>query len=312
VSFLAQNSEFLHTLKEALKSAGWSVKGSSDGGGGGAPVGDNIDRWTDGAGFTDVVWDTPGNNFSWIVLESPSGYPSAGKNVWLTISCEYAAGTEYQARFHWATAIPTGGSATAAPTQGANSRSYANRQVFRNPLANSKYHIHYNTDGDFLAFVSEDGSGYCAFVLCSLEAVNGDTGALYPWIGLCNYTDLDPGGMTEDAWRTNTEGVCFWQDDSPIPSTNQMGILQPTISTTSFRTDMDSNGSDISTEYFDIPCIVVTRNTGEVGVLGTLPDVSWAPSGLGVVQGTEAPTGTSDRCIVGDHWVPNGGITPSF
>jgi hypothetical protein len=248
------------------------------------------------------------------VFESPSGYPSAGNNVWLTIACSTGTGNEDAVTFAWATAIPTGGSATADPTQDAASRTFTTKQVFPATLANCKYHIHYNTDGDFFAFVSEDGTGYAAFSIASFEAINGDTGTNYPWIGVCSYDDATPGAWEEVNIRAITQTVMFWQDGTPITTANVAGFLEYYMGGQDLMTFIDSSGSDISTGYPDLPAILASRQTNETGVFGVVTDLGIAPTGTGIAQASELPASpaAASRTLVGEFWFPNGDTTPLF
>jgi hypothetical protein len=301
--------EIVLAMKNNYKSASWAVVGSSGSFSTTPAAGmDAVDRW---GVVADLVWESGGSNHSWIVLSSPSGHPSATKTVYLTIALSTGASNQQDVTFKWDSAAPTGGSLTADPTQSANVATYTDRQVVPSPVSNCKYHLLRNTDGDVLNFVSEDGSGYCAHLNASLKTVNADTGCNYPWIGICDYDDTAQGGFKAETMYTTTRSVMYWQDGTKLTN-SQYGCCHYVIVSTKYTDVVDSAGSDISTEYPDFPAILVSRVANKVGNYGALADISWAATAGSVVGGTEAPTGTSNRAIFGEFWVPNGGTTPSF
>jgi len=301
-----QTREILRVFKNNMVSAGWTVEGSSDSVAAGM---DSTDRWDSD---TDLVWNSGGSAHSWLVLSSPSGYPSASKTLYWTIALSTGASNQHLVNFSIATAIPTGGSTTADPSQPSNSRTFTNKQIVPATVANVSYHMGRNTDGDWFHFVSEDGVGYAAFGWHTLEAINGDSGVNYPCHSLCSYNDASPGAALETQWRNISHSAMWWQDDSVYVTTNDYGVLWPDLGGQVFAGQMDSNGSDISTEYFDLPVILASRETNEVGVFGVLTDIGIGPSGSGVAQASEIPTGTSSRTLIGEFWYPNGGTTPVF
>jgi hypothetical protein len=61
-----------------------------------------------------------------------------------------------------------------------------------------------------------------------------------------------------------------------------------------------------------VPVLIGTFSS-TIAFKGTLVDIYLAPTGTGVVQGTETPgTGASEYAIMGEFWVPNGGVAPQL
>lgn len=309
-----QTREILRVgLKDILILAGWQVVGSTDGTNSSwdtAAAPTATDHWgTNGT----LNWNSNGSAHSYFVLKSPSGYPSATKSVYLTIALSTGAGNQQDVNFSWASAIPTEDASPLIndPAQPANALTFTDKQLVPSPVSNVKYHAVYNTDGDAFLHVSEDGSARAAFGFASLETVNGDTGVLYPWWGFIGYADTGAGAATMANSLNSAHSTGFWQDDT-LTITNQFGPCRLIQNVSDIQADFDSNGSDISTQFPDMPCHVASVFTNEVGMYGIFPDVSLAPNGSGVAQGTEVPTVTSSRTIVGHFWWPNDNNTPSF
>lgn len=307
---LAQAAEILYQLKTRIIAAAggsWQVDGSSNGAGAGAM--DATDRWSSAA---NVIWASAGNR-SWIVL-SKTDYPTTGNKVYLTIDCSIAAGSEQLVDISWATAIPTGGSATAAPTQPTNFKTFASKQFIRTPVAALKYHILTNTAGDWHLFVSADGSGYAMTAWSSKVMTNFDTGAKWPWMGLASFADSGKGGFTVILGQSTSHSVGF-QQTNDAPYSVIFGPVDLNVAGLggSPMGQFDSAGSDISGQFPAAPVLVFGYD-GSVNnaFQGAEVDLWLAPTHASVAQGTERPTGTSQWALVGEFWVPNGNITPNF
>lgn len=311
-TLLDQAREVLLAFKNAYKGAGWTVEGSSDGTTAGM---DATDRWST---VTDLTWDTAGNAHSWIVIRSPVNYPSTGKGIWLMLSCSPTVATQYHnVRITPASAAFTGGSTTADPTAPANAYTGLGTsgvvQFLNSSLTNSKYHYIYNTVGDVLCLVSQQASGYCATAWASLQSIGAEAADPYPWFGYFGYLVSGVGAFDALGVYTTTRHIMFWADDTVLTGANTCGFLRYLDGTAEALIYFDALGSDISGQYPALPAIIFSRVTSKVALRGTLVDITQAPQHSGIVQGTVEPaTGTPTTAIVGDFWVPCGGVVPDF
>lgn len=78
----------------------------------------------------------------------------------------------------------------------------------------------------------------------------------------------------------------------------------------SLQSSVTSGGDGASNKYPQFPLAVWTGSP-TYQLRGILVDISGAPSGSGVVQGTEEPgsPAATTTCILGEGWFPNGGTT---
>jgi hypothetical protein len=232
----------------------------------------------------------------------------------LTLSLSSGAGNYQDINAWWASASPPtahGTPLTNDPVQPTNFRLFSNKQLVPSPVANCKYHMIYSDAGDVLQWISEDGSGWAAHVQGSLETKNFDTGDKYPWQGWMGYLDAAKGSFIIGNSFSANHIACFNISDAVL-SSNVCGLAYPYAFGAAMLA-FDSNGSDISTEFPSYPAWLVSRS-GFVANRGVLVDITLAPYGTGVAQGTEepgAPT-TSTTAILGEFWVPNGGATPTY
>lgn len=308
---LAQARAVLRAWKDGIKAAGWTCDGSSSSTAAGM---DGTDRW---AADSNLVWNGAGSAHSWIVLKSPTNYPSTGKNIWLLIALSAGSGASNATtrtayiRLVWASAAFTGGSTTADPTLPTNYREIASQQFIKGDgttFTAGKYHVIRNTLGDFLMLFSNDSSGYFCSYLCSFQSTGAEVGDTYPWIGSSNFNNAAPGAFFRTALEGNNSAA-FWIDDTPI-----VGAYYAANLISNGASPYESflvGGSNITGTYPAVPVFLVSLDGSKVAFRGTLVDIAGAPSGTGIAQGTVQPaSGTSLQMICGQFWVPNGNTVP--
>jgi hypothetical protein len=165
------NASLLYAIKASLIGFGtapWTVSGSSNGAGAGAM--DGVDRWASAA---NVIWNTTGNNHSWIVLKQ------TGIDVGFEVLIDCNVAQQYYLTVTWATSGFAGGSATTAPTAagsitsisapGSNMWAYGSTSAFSRIL-----HVMQSTDGECTRIVVWCNSGllnYAPYTLWMFEKV---------------------------------------------------------------------------------------------------------------------------------------------
>jgi hypothetical protein len=303
-SLTAQGRQIMRVYKDAIKLAGWTVEGSSNSSAAGM---DGTDRWT---ADSNLVWHTAGSAHSWIVLKSPTNYPSTGKNIWLLIACSTGSGNPHLINLTWGSAAFTSGSTTADPTAPTNNKTATNQQFIRTPVVTHKYSYMYNTAGDFMLIGAKTGSGYAGFAMGSWLLSGGEASDTYPWVGTSNWNDSGRGGFTGAALATSASAVQFWTDDT-VASLGD--VIVPNTVGGNIMAQVTSSGSNISGKFLDFPAAHFSQGASQVAIRGSMVDLAWAPYGTGVVQGTVEPSsGSSTHTIIGDFWIPNGNTVPTF
>lgn len=308
----AQGKSLVHSLKDLILSAGHTMYGSSDGT---TAAFDGVDRCTLDANYT---WAAAGVNHSWFVTKSPTNNPSTGKSIYIGVSCSTGATNQNKVNVWFSSAAPTVAATNADPTWTANkTRTIANFQLARSPVANVHSHQLKNTAGDFVFFVSTDGVGYAASFFGYFTTVNPETGLLYPCWVACNYTDSGVGGFFSAASWTTANCACWGNDD--LVATTGCGIL-----------DFYQNGGSWLLQFDGIKGTVVDPNAwprmpvpiGMVhtvsggttgGFVGVLVDIGLAPTGSNTPQARGEPgTGSTELAKVGVGWFPTLGTAYVF
>jgi hypothetical protein len=303
-SLTAQARAVLRQFKDGMKNAGWTVDGSSSSTAAGM---DGTDRWS---ADSNLVWQSGGSARSWIVLKSPTNYPSSGKNIWILIACSTGSGNPHLINITYATAAFTSGSTTTDPTAPTNNRAIGNQQFIKTAVAAAKYSILYNTAGDWLMLYTSTGSGKMFFAWASLLLTGSESGDLYPTYQFVNY-DATNGALTLANLQSGAH-TSFWIDDTVNSSANGAAPLNP-FTSNNFFTNVTNTGSNISGKYPDMPIVCVSTASSQIAIRGTMVDIAYAPSGSGIVQGTVEPSsGSSTTTIIGEVWVPNGNTVPTF
>jgi len=301
----AQAKAVLYAWKENYKSAGWTCEGSSSRAAAGM---DGTDRWASAA---NLVWAAAGAAHSWIVLKSPTNYPSSGKNVYVLLACSTGASSQHLINAGHASAPYTGGSTTADPTAPTNSRAYANKQILQATLANSKWHTLRNTVGDVLNFASVDNSGVALHANgCLQSAPTAESGDTFPVIAIMAYTST--GALTAALMQNTGHHAIFWTDGTVI-SVNVSGVAIPQMPTAPALNYFGLSGSNISNAYPRFPAFLHSGQSNKTAFRGTLVDVAMGPGGSTVPTGVTDPySGTPVYALVGEFWVPCGGTVPQF
>lgn len=307
----AQGREMLLALKTAMLAAAggsWSVVMSSNGTTAGAS-----DNWSS---VTDINWESNGTAHSYIVL-TKTNYPTTGKQVYLTISCSTGPSNQHLLNVWWSSAAPTidGSPIINDPTQPTSKfRAFSNKQYLKSAVANCKYHIHTNTAGDFIFMVSHDGTGYVGTVWFSNLHTNFDTGDTWPWSGMVGWLDSAKGPLVYAQLTSNTQTVGFrFSDDNAYTNYWYPAALWFNAFGTPFLDQIDSNGSDISGEYYMIPLLWFGYFTGDIAFKGQMVDMLWGPSNSSIGLSVVTPSsGAPTHTLVGGVWIPCGGTTPTY
>jgi hypothetical protein len=319
---LEQARSVIRAWKDAIVSAGWTVQGSSGTVSGTAAAAfDATDRWTANA---NLLWNpnaASSATHGWIVLKSPSGYPSTGKNIYLLLALSAGTGSQNATtrtslvRIVWSSSAFSGGDTKNDPaaTSG-TTRDIASQQFIRGDgttsFAAGKWHAATNTTGDFVCWFSNNGVGYACSYLMSSKTSGAESGDNYPWVGSSGFGDAAPGGLTRSALEAgNSAGV--WIDGTAVSSNYVVASL--CYGGTPVGGLFAAAGSSISAAYPALPLVVISPDSTKIAARGTMVDIAGAPSGAGVAQGTVQPaSGTALQAIVGECWVPCGGTAPSF
>jgi hypothetical protein len=297
-----QGKALIFAWKTLMLANGWTVDGSCDSVANGI---DAVDRWASAA---NLVWAAAGVAHSWIVLHHPT------RSQRLLIDLSTGATSQHQTTQIWSSSSFSGGSNTAAPTTTAgNSQTFTNKPHALTPVAPVHYHTErVGTTGEFMFNVSADGSGRFMTTFGLRHSSLFETGDDHPVIALACFNNATRGGLTVANTQSATHAI-MWNDDG-TRTTGNFGVSQIIdAGATGISALQQSSGSSISGQFMMLPAILWT-GTGTVSPRGQLVDVKIAPSQSTVSVGTEEPLSpaTSTTCIVGEFWVPNGGVTPSL
>ncbi len=305
----AQSQGMVLAMVTNYLAAGWTCLGSSDGATTGAL--DAVNRWS---AYTNLVWAAAGTNHSWIVLQSPAGYPTASHLLQLLIACSPSTGTNvHMINMSVTTNGYTGGSLTADPTAvtGLDTKSYVNLQLSPSAtvVSASRYHAVYDNVGNTFFSISVNGSGYPAFNCWTNKTSGFESGYLYPVIHFAAYNGAGTGSNTL-GFMVRTSGLAAWTNAGVI-DTGTTGMTVPYNATNGLNLmgSFTSTGSGFSGQWPGFPAAVFSSNAL---FFGTLTDMYLAPNHSSITQGAEEPSGTTQMAIFGDLWIPDLGVAPLF
>ena len=289
-----QMAEILWVLKDTMVNAGpWTVQSSSDG-----VTANTSDNWVDSG---DV--QRHATTGSWIVLISPSNFPTTGSQLWFKIQWNTAA--DNTCNFEYSTAAYTGSPTTSSAGTGTNVESWANQIVLTHAttVAASRWHALHNTVGDIIFIVSKNGGGFSNFGLCLLAAANGQTGDNWPCFFFVNSVTTGQGPFEQDECYSTTHVRGPWKDGTTAADI----MMCFPWNTQSAMARVDSSGDDITAEMPYAPISLQSTVMAKFAFRGTLVDVYAGPASVSnnPPQGTTTiPAGTQTHCLVGHLWMP--------
>lgn len=309
-SVAIQGSSLGLAFKNTHLSAGYVTLGSSNGGavGGTASINDGVDRWGTTA---DLFWNNAGSLHGWWHGASRIGMLPFSNRIYACIKLSTGPTNQTVISYAYATSPFTAGSTTADPTSPTNTYSFGSKNLASATYGDVKYHVVYNTFGDFIFLVSADVGTIVQHATIMVNTAGYDTlDDGYPFVGCCNYSTSGRGGLSEVTLGTAGSAGIFSKDGT-IVTGSRTGILQNGI--TNMCSVFTSSGQAGTGKYPDPPIGAITYQPTKERSLGSLVDICMAPIGTGVTQSTVAPlVGTPVWTIVGGLWLPANGYTPSF
>lgn len=297
-SILVQSQHAWYGLKAFLLTQGWTVECSSNGTLASSPGG--ADHW---ASFADLVWGAAAH--SWIWLKSPANYPSAGNQIWILLDFPTANAYEFTCSF--CSGAPTGVFSTSSSGTKTNANTFTNKQFKRVVLTNLKWHVTATPQGDFLFFLSHDGTGYALFALGVVATNNRlEANEGYSALEICSFLDSGLGALSGIPLTQPTNVQGHWFDGAANAQTvvAQLWLQsQGVVALNQFTSVGDRRPGALNGTYPDPPVFIFSLNP--VAYRGILIDVRGAPQGTGVLQTTVHPdTGPVQSAIVGIWHVP--------
>jgi len=300
-----QGANVLLAMKNTFVSAGWTVTQSSNG-----LTTAASDLWSV---YTDVTYGAAAVAHSWIVLESPTDYPSTGNQVYFAI--EWNTSTDYGCYFYLATGDWTGGTTSTLGVSGGNEVSWdiGIAGIVPTILSPIKYNLSYNTTGDVIFYVNQNSTGRVAWglIINKLDGADpSDDYPLYSYIGAAtNPTWSQPAcGYNTFCFSSiggnGTRG--FWIDGTALSyGVNKVYTMNDDFLT--YVNGGDSNGSDINGKFSACPMFVATTSTGEKSYRGRVVDI-WAAningSGYVPMGSVEPLVGAINLACILDIWLP--------
>ena len=306
-SQLDQVTEIALDIKTKLVAAGWTVTQSSDG-----ATTDTSDLWVDTG---DIIRGTGAH--SWIVLKSPTNWPTAGKSIWFGIDYDttqdYWMGFASRGDADW-----TGLTTSAGPNNvatGINSFLPNYQIVVPSSLTACKFHSHYSDQGDFIYYVSNSTSQQAQYGLIINKCTDHDAADLYPVVNFSRGTGSVTAGVSNSGfYYTHMQNVYFTKTFHY--STGVGSGSWPSGSTVDWPTNPSFwpglasgvAGNDINGKINLMPMYVSTQSpTGSTGLRGHLTDVytchgSAVP--LASVGDVSPGTGTIEFGCIGGLFVP--------
>lgn len=327
-SVMLSLKKFVDGQSPVQASGAWTVVSSSN-----SVVAGNADHWSTNA---DLVWNTPGNAHSWIVLQSPSGFMPGSGAVQLLI--DLADGSPYNVVTRVASsAFPfTGGSTTNRPTStsdtavgNSNGTTDTSLQWIRNSNDPSAWHATRDSVGDFVFLFGKTGSGYPSTGFFMHALANSEVNDNFPVLFSQQYADdshaalWDLSGVPRTTQFTGNNpyrSVTLWIDGGNFHP-NRFGVIFPEIITDRDGSDDElwlvclpgTMTSSISGKMYDwsIACACVNENGPRSAFRGQVVDVSWGAASSsggsqfnGIPQPGSVASGSYDKVIVGNCWVP--------
>ncbi len=289
----------------------WTVVGSSDGATAGL---DGTDRWTNTFDATKLLRAAAASNHSWIVMQSPSTISTLGVPFYLLISL----GTNSDARIlvRASKTAFTGGSITADPTS-VDSTDFSVFNLLADINAQPS-RCTYVTDavGNFFVVWSRNGIGVF-HTMIAFQAWTPMVGDAYPFTIIFDSRAaqrgaLDSVGAVYSASAANTGEGCAMRSPtgSVINGSGEgTGIMFPQSASWANRTNVNQGTG----RHDAVACITYFyQSTGSIGgVRGIIPDW-WIANSSKPVGNCEPTVGDTEHMMVGNTYVPNGGVAPTM
>lgn len=276
--------QLMYALKESRKSAGAIIKGSSDGATAGI---DDVDRLSAANKF---LWNTAGNAHSWFIDKHPT------KSIYRTWACDLA--NPYQISWFDSNAIPTGGSATANPTQAGNNRSFSTKQlVYSTSHVAHKYWGAYTAEGDWWFGITRDGTGRMATTFGQVSLLDPAPGDNYNVVSWGNFVDSALGANIYSLFTSTTTCTLF-NPDGTLATTTYLNFDSTVMN--SFSTAGDARRAGkwpmLRAHVFD----------NSPSRRGYLRDIRLGPSNASVAQFKLEPTAGPpyEMQHMGSIWMP--------
>jgi hypothetical protein len=303
-----QGAYVLLALKNAFVSAGWTVTQSSDG-----LTTDTSDLWSV---YTDVVYGNGATAHSWIVLQSPTDYPSTGNQVYFAI--EWNTSADENCTFYMSTGDWTGGTTSTIGAAGGNKNTMATTNGFVNPvLTDIKYHFSYNTTGDVIFYNTDDSTERAGWGLIISKLADHDASDDYPLFQYLR-TSGNSWGQTSQTYRTfgitnmQTQGnnKSHWLDGTTTTGTAAYSMEDGFMY---YATGGDTNGNDINGKFIAAPIWACGIEADKRAIRGRLVDIYLANyNNYNTIGGTVEPsTGTIQLACITCLWVP-ADVVPSL
>lgn len=280
----------------------WTVLGSSDGSTAGI---DGTDRWTDTFDSSKLVRAAAGVAHSWVILSH------ATTATWLLIDLGTASDTTFNLLFS-RTAF-TGGSITARPTA-TQEYGFTTASIADTTTAVT-HRLSKVTDaaGNFFIFGAKTSAGLFHTWLGHTVLGSPRTGDSHPYVAIYESSVTGRGAGTYTGAMGRSTAAAGVQARSPNGASPgdvgaTTGIVLPQ---SSYFTVTHNNASDSLRDAF--PAWFWWRGgSGTLsGTRGKLPDVGMVNAGTN--PGDVSPaTGDSERVVVGNFLVPNGGVIPTL
>lgn len=309
-SQLEQVKEIAFDIKTKLKAAGWTVTQSSD-----AAAVAASDLWID---VDDIIRGAGAH--SWIVLKSPTNWPTTGKSIWFGI--DYDTTNDAQMGFasrgdaDW-TSLTTsvGPNNSISGATGVNPFYAPYQVVVPTSLTDCKFHSHYSDQGDFIYYVSNSTSQQAQYGLIINKCTDHDAADLYPVVNYSRGTGSATAGVSnsgfyysqmQNAYYTKAfhystgAGSTSWAlgatIDWPTKNTFWPGLASGVV------------GNDINGKINLMPMYVSSQYpTGSTGLRGHLTDM-YTCHGTSVplasVGDVSPGTGTIEFGCIGGLFVP--------
>lgn len=296
----------------------WSHYASCDG----AAVSTNpaVDLWTAAFDASKLIRAAAGVAHSWIVLKSPAAITALGVPFYLLISL--GTGTDARIQLGLAKTAFAGGTTTDDPTS-ANSvlgPETGNQFAVSDVTAGvaHRFSLYTDANGDFVMTFARNAVGW-PHTIFAVKALTGpNAGDLYP-ICLIIETKITSRGVLDSAGGTsNTMVATGWDGSQGLNIRSGGGTLIPQTSAGTRIMSPDATWfsrtavNEQTTLQDALTCFVNFHGSaGVLGVRGTIAD--WFLTNNTRAVGSCEPTaGATEHTLVGNIWMPNGGVAPIY
>jgi len=296
-----QVGNILLAMKNAFVSAGWTVTQSSNG-----LTTSASDLWSV---YTDVVHGAAAVVHSWIVLESPTDYPSTGNQVYFAI--EWNAAADKDCTFYTSTGDWTGGTTSTIGAASGNKNTMTTTDGFVPPgLTNVKYHFSYNTTGDVIFYNSNDSTARAGWGLIISKLADHDASDNYPLFQYLRKSGNSWGqpSQTYNAFgignlQTSGNSLGFWIDGT---TTSDVRAYSMSNGFMYYATGGDTNGNDINGKFIAAPIYAMGTAVGNRAIRGRLVDIYLAnDTNINTLNATVEPsTGLIQLACITCLWLP--------